>query len=104
MEKIGKMEKIGIIIFGFVAVVVLVFFNAWCYATSWNMVMPSLYGVPTITMLQAYVAVFAIAMVTMNRTPETGEEENVLLKNIIFDVFKSVVVLIFAFVIKGLFL
>jgi hypothetical protein len=58
-----SVENLLKIVFYPLITVGMIFFAAWVYATSWNMLMPALFGWMTVTKTQAYaVALFAGAM------------------------------------------
>jgi hypothetical protein len=57
-------EKFGRFVAYAIFTVILIFAWAWVASHAWNLIMPDLFNVPRITMLQAYVANVALALVT----------------------------------------
>ena len=60
------METLVKVVLGSVMFFGLIFFSAWGYSTAWNMIVPAIFGVGTITMLQAYVGASIIAITTQH--------------------------------------
>jgi hypothetical protein len=79
--------------------VILAFCSAFVYSHCWNLVMPGLYALPTITMLQAYVAAFTVGVMTLQGTKIATIKDTVIAAY-----GKYVAVLIVAYVVRYCFM
>jgi len=100
------MELFGKFILGLFFWVLLVWFGAWGYSVSWNMVIPTLFGLPAITMIQAWVAVFVASVLTSHGVlpPDKDMDLPPIVQNLIYGYVKVIVTLLFALIVKGFFL
>lgn len=80
----------------------LIFFTGWGYSTAWNMMMPTLFNAPEVTMLQAYVAVVTLGLVFARLSPT--DPKRPMSYTLGAGYAKVTVILVFAFVIKTFFL
>jgi hypothetical protein len=90
------MEKTIKIVLGIVFTVILVFFWAWAAAHSWNLIMPDLYGVPRVTMLQAYVGSTLVAVLTFKATKADQDYTFSLVTGFM----RCILVVIFAYIVR----
>jgi hypothetical protein len=95
------MELFVKIFAGMVFFILAIFYSALGYETAWNWVMPKLYNLPEITMLQAYVGAF---LISLTHQPDWNEVENSITKNLSYGFMKVTIVILVAWIIKTFFL
>lgn len=98
------MELFGKIVMVVVISIIIAFFSAACYSLAWNMVVPTLFGLSPITMLQAYVATFAIGVVTLNHVSKEKDFESAYISGIALSITKAAMSVLVAFIVKVVFL
>jgi len=81
-------------VLGIAAYFGLIFFGAYGYAWSWNAVVPALYGVGTVTMLQAWVASFVVSILTARATNKDTNWAELMLSGYVRVLFVMLVALI----------
>lgn len=100
------MELFGKFILGFAFLILLTFYSAWGYSTSWNMVIPAVFGFSKITMLQAWVATLVFSVLTSHsmNTADPDMKVSPFIQSLIFGFVKVTLTLIFALIIKAFFI
>lgn len=100
------MELFGKFFIGAVFWILLVLYGAWGYSYSWNLIVPKLFDLPTITMLQAWVAVFVFSVLTCHTTKNHDDDIKLspFVQSIVFGYTKVTITVLFALLVKGFFL
>jgi len=99
------MHIFGGFVLALFALIVNAFFMSWSYSTAWNMVIPQLFGVTTITMLQAYIASVVLGLMTHHYVAAQKQEfGSTMVQSISFSIGKSIAALLIALIVKTFFL